>query len=135
MVITMIAVLMMKVAIDQIVDVIAVRHAVVTAAGPVQVPGAMIVTSVLRGASVRIGGARLNPVLVDVITVHVVQVAVVQIVDVPRVTNLRMAAAVAVLMRVPSMHVAAHDVPLSVIDVTAAAPVRGPSGAPRHLLQ
>lgn len=99
MVIAMIAVRMMEMAFDQIVDMITMRHRLVTAAGTVlmsgRVPGAMV----LRGAGARIGGVYRDSMLVDVIAMHVVEVSVMQVVDMAAMPDRDMAAIRPVLVR------------------------------------
>ena len=86
-VVAMIAVRMLQMAADQVIDVVAVRHRFVPAAGPMHMTGAMAGTVVLRRAAVRIGGADGDHVLVDMVAMHVVQMAVVQEIDVPVVLD------------------------------------------------
>lgn len=95
----MFAVRMVKVAIDEIVDVVAMRDGLMPASRPVHmtwlVPGATVV----RRATIRILGRHFNDVLVYVIAMRVVQMPVVQVVDVIAVAHRRMTAGGAVLMR------------------------------------
>ena len=86
-VVAMIAVRMVQMAADQVIDVVAVRHRFVPAAGPMHMTGAMAGTVVLRRAAVRIGGADGDHVLVDMVAMHVVQMAVVQEIDVAFVAH------------------------------------------------
>lgn len=69
-------------AVDQIVNVIAVGNGLMAAAGAVDVSGVMRATGVLGGALGRVGGGEADRVFVDVAIVGMVQVAVVEIVDV-----------------------------------------------------
>ena len=81
MVVAMVAVRMMQVAVDEIVDVVAVRHRLVPATWPMLmtrlVPGA----AMLGRAAVGILRRDLDHVLVDMVAVHVMQVPIVQVVD------------------------------------------------------
>jgi hypothetical protein len=96
----MIAVRMVEMAIDEIVDVVAVPHLGMAAAGTVNVPRRMT-TALVRGrAGVGIDRGHFDHTLVDVIAVSVVQVAVVQIVDVPIVFDGQMSAARSMLVLV-----------------------------------
>jgi hypothetical protein len=88
----MIAVRMVQVTIDEIVDVIPVRHRLVAATRTMLVRCVVTGADMVRGACCRIGGRHLDHMLVDVITVHVMQMAVVKIVDVPVVLHSSMAA-------------------------------------------
>lgn len=94
----MIAMRMMQVAIDQIVDVIAVGHRLMAAAGAVDmarfVPGAVVV----GGAGIGVRRADLDHMLVDVIPMRVMQVTVMQVIDVIAVAHGGMAAARAMLV-------------------------------------
>jgi hypothetical protein len=76
-----------EVALDQVVDVIAVRHAGVSAAGAVNVVGGVAGAAVVRRALRRVGRVDGDRVLVDVIAVDVVQVSIVEIVDVAGVLD------------------------------------------------
>jgi hypothetical protein len=72
---------------DQIIEVIAVRDAGVTAPRAVDM-GLVVRSALMRGRAGRgVGPAHRDHVLVDVIVVDVVQVAVVQVVDVPLVPD------------------------------------------------
>jgi hypothetical protein len=83
-------------AADEVIDVVAVRHGFVAAAGPVD----MLVANDSQGARDGIGVGDLDDVLIDVIAVHGVEVAVVEVVDVAAVLDGQVAAAVAMDMRV-----------------------------------
>jgi hypothetical protein len=81
--------------VDQEVDVIAVRHGLVSAIGPVGMLGVAIDrTGVLPGMLL----VDRDRVLVDVFLVRVVHVAVMEVVDVIVVTNGGVAATRSVLM-------------------------------------
>lgn len=54
MIIAMVAVRMVQVAIDQIVDVVAMRHRFVTASGPMLVVGIVTSTAMIRCATIRV---------------------------------------------------------------------------------
>lgn len=62
-VVAMIAVWMMQVAVDQIVDMIALRHRLMSASGPVNVIRGMGATIMVRRTSIRIFPADLDPIL------------------------------------------------------------------------
>ena len=78
MVVAVIAVLVMQTAVDDVVDVIAVRYGFVAATFAVNVA----VAGVNRMAAVRVGFINAQGVLVVMAVVFMVQVAVVQIIDV-----------------------------------------------------
>jgi hypothetical protein len=97
-VIAVIAVRMVQVAIDEIIDVVPMRHGFVTARRAVNVARLMAATVVIRSALVGIFRIDRERMLVDVIAVHVMQMAVVQIVDMIVVLDRRMPTVRAVLM-------------------------------------
>ena len=78
MVVAVVAVLVMQTAVDDVVDVIAVRYGFVAATFAVNVA----VAGVNRMAAVRVGFIDAQGVLVVVAVVFMMQVAVVQIIDV-----------------------------------------------------
>ncbi|MGF6696044.1 hypothetical protein OKW38_000655 [Paraburkholderia sp. MM5496-R1] len=80
MVVAMIAVRMVQVAVDQVVDVIAMRYRFVAACRPVDM--SRLMTAAVRSTLIRIFCAHLQPVFVHVIAMGMVQVAIVQIVSV-----------------------------------------------------
>jgi len=73
----MIAMWMVQMAIDQVVDMIAMRDCLVSAAGTVYMVSRMCAACVVRRAGLRVGSRYGDYVLVHVVTVWVVQVAVV----------------------------------------------------------
>jgi hypothetical protein len=99
-IVAVVAVRMVQVAVDEIVDVVPVRHRLVPASRPVDVPCLVPLAAVLGGAAVGVLLRHLDCMLVDVIGVRVMQVTVVQIVDVVAVTNRRVSARGAMLVRV-----------------------------------
>jgi hypothetical protein len=102
-IVAMTAMRMMQVAIDQVVDMVAMRHGGVAAAGTVLVALLMTAAVVVRRAGIRIGSAHLDHVLVDMVFVRVMQVAVVKIVHVIAVPDSCVAAARTVLVRMVVM--------------------------------
>lgn len=94
----MIAVRVMQVVGDAIVDVIAMRHRLVTAAGAVDVAGRMPIAAMVHSAAVGVAGGDFDHMLVDMIAMRVVEMAVMQVVDMPPVAHRRVAAARSVLM-------------------------------------
>jgi hypothetical protein len=73
---------MMQVSVNEVVDVIAVRHGLVTASDPMHVRGVMPTAPVRRRAGGGIGVGDVEAVLLDHGPVLMMQVAVVQIIDV-----------------------------------------------------
>jgi hypothetical protein len=89
----------------EVIGVIAVRHALVPAAGAVRVAALVRAARVRGRAVVAVRPTHREHVLVRVIAVDVVQVPVVQVVGVVLVPNGRMAAAIAVAMSVLGVRV------------------------------
>jgi hypothetical protein len=99
-----------EVALDQVVDVIAVRHAGMSAGGAVNVVGGVAGAAVVRRALRRVGRVDGDRVLVDMIAVDVVQVPVVEIVDVAGVLDREVAAVGAVDMIVARVDGVRHGI-------------------------
>ena len=104
MVIAVPVVRVVQVPADEVVDVVAVRNLLVTAAGLMHVRGLMLAAGVLGCAVGRIGGADLQDVLVDVVAVRVMQMPVVQVVEVVAVPDRRVPAIGSVLVGVVWMN-------------------------------
>jgi hypothetical protein len=86
-IIAMTAVLMVKVTVDQIVDVIAMRNGGMTAAGTMAMRGVMGAAAVPIRARLGVRGTHRDGVFVDMAVMVVVQMPVVEIVDVIVVAN------------------------------------------------
>jgi len=99
MIVAMSAMRMMQSAVHKIVDVVTVRHRLVTAARPVGMARAMNVRRTMR----RVRAVNGDDMLVNVIAMHVVQVAVVQIVDMAIVPDCSVSAPRTVLVRMVGM--------------------------------
>jgi hypothetical protein len=97
-IVTVVAVHVMQVSVDEIIDVVAMGHRLVSASGAVGV-SALRIGRAARGVS----GADSNHMLVDVISVHVMQMTVVQIIDMPVMPDGGMSAVRAMLMGVVGM--------------------------------
>ena len=82
MVVAVVAVRVVQVAIDEVIDVVAMRYGFVSAAGAVYMSRFVAVAVMIWGADVRVGGADGDAVFIDVVVVRVVQVAVVQVINV-----------------------------------------------------
>ena len=100
MIVAMVAVRMVKVAIDEIVDMVAVRDGLMSASRPVHMARLVSGTTVIRRAAIRVFGRHFNGVFVHVIGMRVVQMPVVQVIDMIAVAHRRMTAGRAMLMRV-----------------------------------
>ena len=103
MVVAVIAVRVVQVPADEIVDVIAVRNGLVPAVGSVDVPGLILRGGLAGRTAVWVLLVDSDLMLVDVALVRVMQVAVMQIIRMPIVAHGDMAAVGAVLMVVIGM--------------------------------
>lgn len=79
--------------VDQVVDVVSVRHRVVATPRTVHVVGGVTPAVVRRRADIGVGLVDGQDVLVDVVVVGMMQVAVVEIVHVTVVQDARVSAA------------------------------------------
>ena len=104
----MITVRVVQVAIDEVVDVIAVRHCLVAATRTMHVI-CLVTAAVVRPPTLRIRFADRDSMLVVVILVGAMQVAVVQVADVIAVLNGGVTATGSVLVVVVSVLLAAHE--------------------------
>jgi hypothetical protein len=103
-VVAVVAVRVVQPAVDEVIDVVAVRHLFVAALLVLALAGN-------GGARRRVDGADGDDVFVVVAVVRVVQVAVVQVIDVPVVLDARVPAVVAVDVLVVGVLIAAHRSP------------------------
>lgn len=94
----------MQMPIHEIIDMAAVRHSLVAAPGPVNVPGLVPPASMAGRAAIRILRRYLQSAFVHVIAVHRVQAAVVKVVDVISVADGGVAAPLAVDVHVLGMN-------------------------------
>jgi len=99
MVVAVVAIRMVQVAIDEVVDVVAMRNNLVPAANAVLVRAVMAPTIVLRSALRGIGKIYIEGVLIYVLPVGMVKVAIVKIVGVAVMFYCLMAAALPVRVR------------------------------------
>ena len=81
MIVAVVAMGVMQMPVDEIVDVIAMRHRFVAAAGPVDMIGLMTGAAMLRRAGIGIPRRDIDLMLVDVILMRMMQMTVMQIVD------------------------------------------------------
>jgi hypothetical protein len=103
MILTVAAFGMMQVAVDQVIDMITMRHGLVAATGSVLMALFMAATIVVRNCGCGVSGVDGNHVLVHVPLMKMVQVPVMEIVRVSLVLNRGMSASRAMLMRVGVM--------------------------------
>jgi len=92
----MVAVRMVKMAVDQVIDMVPVWHGFVPASGPVNMAGFVSATVVVRGASVGVLLTDFESVFIHMPRMWMMQMAVMEKVDVPVVPYCRMAAVLAV---------------------------------------
>jgi hypothetical protein len=100
-IIAVIAVRMMQVTADQIVDVIAVRHLFMATILAVHMSLDVLATRMLGRAGGGIGLRHIEGVFIDMIAMHMVQMTIVEIVGVALVLDGGVPAVTAVLMGVP----------------------------------
>jgi hypothetical protein len=98
MVVAVVAVRMVQVAVDEIIDVIPMRHGFVTARRAMDVARLMTATVVTRCTLVGVFRSDCERMLVYMVAVHMMQMTVVQIVDVIVVLDCRVPTVRAVLM-------------------------------------
>jgi hypothetical protein len=81
MVVAMVVVRMMQVTIDQIVDVIAVRHRFMPTSWPMYMTGLVPGATMIRCAAVGVPRGYFDHVLVDVVAVRMVQMTIVKVIN------------------------------------------------------
>ena len=91
---------MMKMAINEVVDMIPMGNGRVPTARTVDVIGIVSSTAMLRGACCGVGVIFTDDVLIDVIPVGMMQVAIMEVVDVAIMENRQMATVLAMDMGV-----------------------------------
>lgn len=109
-VIAMVAMRMVQMSVHEVVDMVAVGHGGMAAAGSVNMTFFVAAALVTGGAAVGVGGVNLHDVFIHVSCVGMVQVAVVEIIDVIVVLNRQVSTTGAVLMVVICVNLAgAHS--------------------------
>ncbi len=114
---------MMQVAVDKVVDVVAMRNCLVSATRAVDMIGGMRAAGVIGRTGFRIGGADFDHVLVEMTVVRGMQVAVVQVVHMVAMADRGVAAARAVDMVVIFMNGMSHYSSPSGSDASDGAPL------------
>lgn len=89
--------------LDQVVDVVAVRHRLVPATRTVHVAGIVPFTAMMRGACVRVRTGHGQSMLVVMIAMGMQQMAVLQIIRVPVVFDSYVAARIPVRVNVSTV--------------------------------
>jgi hypothetical protein len=102
-IVAVIAVRMVQMIADAIIDMIAVGHRLVTTARAVNMSGVVTAAAMVGGASIRVRGRHLDHMLIDMAFMRVVQMALMQIIDMPFVAHGLMSTAGTVLVRMFGM--------------------------------
>ena len=106
----MVAMGMVKMAVDQVINVVAMRHCGVSAAfGVLVVAGWVALARVARCAGGRVGGVDGEHVLIDMVSMHVVHVPVMEVVGVIVVLDGSVPAALAVDVSVEFVDIVARQ--------------------------
>jgi hypothetical protein len=103
---------MVKLTIDQVIRVVAMRNGLMAAVGAVLMTRG-VRPAEARGAVRRVLAAHRQAVLVHVVLVRVVQMAVVQVIRVPLVKNRRVSAIRTMLVRMSFVRLVRHACPPS----------------------
>lgn len=103
MVVAVVAVRVVEVTRDEIVDMVAVGHGLVAAGRTMHVAGLVAGAAMRRGAGFGVLRVGLDDMLVDMVAVRMVQMPVMKIVDVTLVADRGVTAARAMLMGMPGM--------------------------------
>ncbi len=110
MIIAMIAMRVVQMAVDDVIDMVSMRNSLVSAAWTMNMARRMPRTRVGRCALVRIGGRHLDRMFFHrTIRIGMVQVPVMDVVDMTLMLNLRVTTSRAMLMRVPFVTTASHS--------------------------
>ena len=80
-VVTVVAVHVVQVAIDQIIDVIPMRDSLMPTPRPMNMGSVVATTAMIRGARGRVGRVNSEDMLVNMVAMGVVQMTVMQVVD------------------------------------------------------
>jgi hypothetical protein len=105
-IVAVVAVRVVQAAVDQVIDVVAVRHLLVAAI-------LVLARTADRRTDGGVGAAHFHDVLVVMVAVRVVQVAIVQVIDVAIVVDARVTAVFIVNMLVVGMDFMGHESLLS----------------------
>jgi hypothetical protein len=92
-VVAVIAVRVVQMAADTVVDMIAVRNRLMAASGAVDMTCVVAAAAMVGGAVVRVVARHFDHMLVDMSFVRMVEMTVMEIIDVPAVAHRRVAAA------------------------------------------
>jgi hypothetical protein len=103
MIVAMAGMRVMKAAVDEKIDMIAMRHGLVAAPRPMRMARFVTGMSVLRSAMVRVDGVYFDHMFIHMIVMRMVEMTIMQIIDVVAMANRNMAASRSVLMRMIGM--------------------------------
>ena len=103
MVITMRAMSEMQVARDEVIDMVTVRHGLMTAVGAVSMPGLMPLATMGGRASSRVLRGDTEPMFIDMVAMRMMKMSVMEIIGVTVMGDSRMPAVRSVLMTVMLM--------------------------------
>lgn len=121
MIIAVIAVRVVKMPVDKIVNVVAMRHRLMSAARTVNMIGSVSVAGMSGRTAARVGGADLQRVLFDLaVRANMMQVTVVQVIDVVAVLNAGVFAVRTVLVLVVGMQIGHVKAPYLGVDSSIA---------------
>lgn len=96
----MVAMRVMQVAVDEVINMIPVRDGGMTAAGAMNMAGLVACAAVSGRAGIRVGRCNGNDMLINMVAMGMMQMAVMQIIDMIAVTNSDVTTAGAVFMLV-----------------------------------
>jgi hypothetical protein len=113
-VVAVVAVGVVQVAIDEVIDVVAVRHRLMAAAGAVTV-AVFVLAALVGNTAARVGRVDRQGVLLDAVGGDVMQVAIVQVIDVAVVLDRRVTAVRAMLVVVVGVLVAHFRAPFGLL--------------------
>lgn len=99
MIVAVIAVRMVQMIANAIIDMVAVRHPLVTAARAMNMTGFVTAAAMVSGTNIRVRSRHLDHMLIDMPFMRVMQMTVMQIVDMPFVTHGLVSTARSVLVR------------------------------------
>jgi hypothetical protein len=102
-IVAVIAMRVVQMIADAIIDMVAVGHRLVTAARAMPMTGVVTAAAVVGGANIRVRARYLDHVLIDMPFMGMVQMAVMQIVDMPFMMHGLVSAAGTVLVRMFGM--------------------------------
>jgi hypothetical protein len=110
-IIAVIAMWMMQMSVDQVVDVVAMWHLFMSAIGAMDMVLVVPAAGMIRGATIRVGCVDLKNMDFDLVAVHVMKMTVVQVVGMPVMGNRYMTAARTMLVGMSLDRFSVHGAP------------------------